>query len=126
VRDFLLALVRLDAIERVGEQSKFEDLWRQCNSGERAILQIIKDENLRLPDRHHHVITVEGIPAIEADFFYEPLDIVLVHGSVHHLKYVQAMDAEKERKVKAAGYRVTTLAPTDTDGAKAFLRQITA
>lgn len=122
IRDFLVSLTHLSDLQSEGAADAFQAMWDQCNKGERVFLQIIKDEGLRLPDAVHKVIHIDGTPTIEADFFYAPLDIVLVHGSIHHQQYVQIMDADKEDRVKAAGYRVVTLDPTDPDAAKRRLR----
>lgn len=71
----------------------------------------IRDAGLRLPDAVHKVISIDNEPVLEADFFYEPHIVVLVHGSVHQLRYVQDMDERKESKVKAAGYIVIIVDP---------------
>ena len=63
-------------------------------------------------------LEIDGAPTIEADFFYDPLDIVLVHGSIHHQEYVETMDADKEAKVKAAGFRLTILKPEQSAAAR--------
>lgn len=67
----------------------------------------------RLPDDHHKIIYEGGVPLIESDFYYEPNIVVLVHGSVHHLEYVQDMDSIKETAVHSAGYIVVIVRPDD-------------
>lgn len=84
----------------------------------------IRDAGLRLPQRLHHVVTVDGEPVLEADLFYEPLDIVLVHGSVHHLRYIQEMDEHKRTAVRRAGYRVTVVWPDSVEELARLLHEV--
>jgi hypothetical protein len=117
VRDHLLALAQTDDVRGdASDEERFAELLAECvNDNERSILRAIRAAGLRLPNRLHHVVSIDGAPTLEADLFYEPLDIVLVDGSIHHLKYVQDMDERKRQAVKAAGYRVTTVRPEDAD-----------
>ena len=117
VRDHLLALAQTDGIDGdAGDAERFAELLAECvNDNERAILRAIREIGLRLPDMLHHVIYLDDAPVLEADLFYEPLDIVLIDGSIHHVKYVQEMDEQKRQTVKAAGYRVTVVRPEDAE-----------
>lgn len=113
VRDWLVALATTQSVAGdATDDERFSEMLASCvNDGERAALRAVQDEGLRLPDLLHHVILVDGEPVLEADFFYQPLDVVLVHGSVHYLRYVQEMDESKRARVRAAGYRVTVIRP---------------
>ena len=115
VRDQLLSLAATDRVEGdATDRERFAELLSECvNENEKNVLRAIRDAGLRLPDRLHHVISIDDAPTLEADLFYEPLDIVLVDGSVHHLKYVQDMDERKRNAVKRANYRVTVVRPEE-------------
>jgi very-short-patch-repair endonuclease len=70
------------------------------------------------------VIVADGEPILEADFFYEPLDVVLVHGSVHYLRYVEEMDEQKRNAVRRVGYRVTVVWPDNVEELRRLLHDV--
>jgi len=114
VLDQLLALAATTGIEGAEAADRYDKFLAECaNENERIVLRTIRKAGLRLPDYMHHPISIDGVPVLEADLFYGPLDIVLIDGSVHYVKYVKAMDDRKRAAVKSAGYRVTPVKPKE-------------
>jgi len=126
LRDWLLTLAEASSVEGDSAAAEsFSQMLDLCiNENERKALTCIRDSGLRLPHRLHHVIVADGEPILEADFFYEPLDVVLVHGSVHHLRYVQEMDEQKRNAVRRAGYRVTVVWPDNVEELRRLLHDV--
>lgn len=90
---------------------RFESLLRACQSPlEAAVLQRIRDLNLRLPDDSQcKLYDSDGAPVAIADFYYEPRIVVFVDGSVHYQDFVRDADERKRLVLRRLGYRVVVL-----------------
>ncbi len=132
---YLNRSITLDWISALGEfemtyeyrfdQAQYDELLSKCeHASERAVLEGIKNHQMKLPNAAQKLIyDKENNPLASADFFYEPKLIVFVDGSVHHLDYVQAGDDRKRKALRALGYRIVVIKTEDIEGGLKELKE---
>ena len=78
---------------------------RSGANNEVRFLELLRDNGLPLPSRHHYGLPEGGAPIAEIDFQVGNIH-VLVDGSVHQVKWVQQVDAEKRNALRFEGYTI--------------------
>jgi hypothetical protein len=117
VREFLVALSRSEAAP-IANGPTYEEQYRRvlglidpASSFERAFLEYLYKNELRLPDHAQHT-PAEGIP-VQPDFYYErdgiPGVCIFIDGPQHE----EPAQAERDRTMREAlrdqGFRVVTI-----------------
>jgi hypothetical protein len=118
VKGYLLNMLSLTENKRdSGQNGKFQKLTEQCSTNlERKVLDTIYAKGLRLPDEIHKIISKDGSPIAEIDFFYSPRYCVMIDGPDHDNEHVKKDDEEKRRKLKMLGFQVVSISYRDDDG----------
>jgi hypothetical protein len=70
---------------------------------ERRFLELLRDHGLPKPTRVHYALPEDGVPVAEMDFLVGRVH-VLVDGSIHHVRWVQEVDADKRDALRFEGY----------------------
>lgn len=86
-----------------------EYLKMDLTSLEREVLLRLKEQNARIPSEIYKVISKDGEPIAEADFYYEPKICVFIDGPDHDKDYVKLDDEKKRLKLKKLGYKVLSV-----------------
>jgi hypothetical protein len=109
VLDLLCCLTRATAecgsAEGADAGDAFEVLLNQCGSGlERAWLTCLRDGGYKLPDRAQLLLSEFST---QPDFAYDDTKaLVYVDGPHHQQKAIKAMDENRRRALRDAGYKV--------------------
>ncbi|MCX6251734.1 MAG: helicase-related protein [Bacteroidetes bacterium] len=109
VKDFLLSLSRFNESKNSQDDNLiYQTFLHKCTSNlEKDFLHALKEKKLPIPDEIHKVISHEGVPIAEADFYYEKLRLcIFIDGPVHEKDYLVADDRKKREKLKNMGYNI--------------------
>lgn len=111
VKEFLHQLSQADALRLSFDQNvKYDEyLKMDLTSLEREVLLRLKGQNARIPSEIYKVISKDGEPIAEADFYYEPKICVFIDGPDHDKDYVKVDDEKKRLKLKKLGYKVLSV-----------------
>jgi hypothetical protein len=105
VKDFLLWL--RDASPVPVDLDSWQDIIQSLHGpgagNEQRFLELLRDNGLPKPTRQHYALPEDGDPIAEIDFQIGRVH-VLVDGSVHHVKWVQEVDAAKRDALHLEGY----------------------
>jgi len=109
-------LRRIQSAELSTEEEDADLTWAslkgQAVGAEPDVIEQLERRGFPLPVGQHAVVhDTEGVPVAEADLLYPNKLVLWVHGSPHHQEHVQRRDAEKERQLRALGYRVVSIWP---------------
>jgi hypothetical protein len=92
-------------------------------NNERRFLELLRDNGLPIPSRHHYGLPEDGVPIAEIDYQVGTVH-VLVDGSVHQVKWVQELDTEKREALRFEGYTVIEFSMSDTAHSLQRLREL--
>ena len=108
VKDFLLELSKTSSINGSQDDNvMFEIFMKEVASNfEAKILSKLKEHKIKLPNQLHKVITKDGEPIAEADFYYDPKICVFIDGPDHDKDYIKQDDEKKRTKLKKLGYKI--------------------
>lgn len=112
VRDFLLDLSEFDrSADDNFNETRFTDFISQCASSlEKEFLVKIRESAINLPDELHKIISSEGIPVAEADFYYSSQRLcIFIDGPDHEKDYIKEDDMKKRTKLRQLGYNVIAI-----------------
>lgn len=80
---------------------------------ETEVLKRLKEQKARIPSEIHKVISKDGEPIAEADFYYEPKICVFIDGPDHDKEHIKIDDEKKRTKLKKLGYKVLVIQYSD-------------
>lgn len=111
VKDFLISLASVSTIKGSQDDNVlFDSYMNQAVSGlEKTVLRLVKEQMQKLPAEMHKIISKDGEPIAEADFYYEPKICVFIDGPDHDRDYIIQDDERKRSKLKRLGYKVVVI-----------------
>lgn len=111
VKEFLVELGRATSISVSQDDSVLynEFMDKAASDLERVVLTQLKKQTIRLPQSLHKIISKDGEPIAEADFYYEPKICVFINGPDHYKDYVKQDDDRKQTKLRKLGYKVIVI-----------------
>ncbi len=108
VRAFLLQLSALETLNSSIDDNVQYDAYLKMNltTLETEVLKRLKEQKVRIPSDIHKVISKDGEPIAEADFYYDPKVCVFIDGPDHDKEHIKIDDEKKRTKLKKLGYKV--------------------
>jgi superfamily II DNA/RNA helicase len=115
VKAFLLQLTTLETLHSSIDDNVQYDAYLKMNltTLEMEVLKRLKEQKVRIPSDIHKVISKDGEPIAEADFYYDPKVCVFIDGPDHDKEHVRIDDEKKRTKLKKLGYKVLIIRYSD-------------
>jgi hypothetical protein len=109
VRDILVWLTTAEPqpVDLSAWSALIDSLHGPGSANERKFLELLRDNGLPLPHRHHYPLPEEGLAIAEMDFQVGKAH-VLVDGGIHHQKWIAEVDAQKRAALRMEGYTIVT------------------
>jgi len=127
VKEFLLKLAGTDEVKSATDQNVQYDAYMKSDltSLEKNVLQRLNEQHAKIPAEVHKIISKDGEPVAEADFYYYPKICIFIDGPDHDKDYVKVDDEKKRLKLKRLGYKVIVVYHKDvTKGIEEILSAI--
>lgn len=115
VKEFLLQLSSIETMHSSIDDNVQFDAYLKMNltTLETEVLKRLKEQKARIPSEIHKVISKDGEPIAEADFYYEPKICVFIDGPDHDKEHIKIDDEKKRTKLKKLGYKVLVIQYSD-------------
>ncbi|MEA3351932.1 MAG: DEAD/DEAH box helicase [Chloroflexota bacterium] len=105
-------------MQHARSHSDMEALLAACQSElEKKALRAIAERGYPLPNEAQKVIYKDDEPIAQADFFYEPRNIIFVDGPPHQKPSLKDSDKRKRKELHRYGYRILAITPENWDQA---------
>jgi hypothetical protein len=88
-------------------------LKMNLTSLETEVLKRLKEQKVRIPSDIHKVISKDGEPIAEADFYYNPKICVFIDGPDHDKEHVNLDDEKKRTRLRKLGYKILVILHSD-------------